>query len=90
MDSLTLRHLTCTVISCRTFSGLQARSRQITRVLDVGCGNGFTVSRFLDFGCQVVGIDLSESGVDVARKAFPNARFEVVAADEKNSEPAWN
>jgi 2-polyprenyl-3-methyl-5-hydroxy-6-metoxy-1,4-benzoquinol methylase len=30
-----------------------------TRVLDVGCGNGFTCSEFLRRGCQVVGIDLS-------------------------------
>jgi 2-polyprenyl-3-methyl-5-hydroxy-6-metoxy-1,4-benzoquinol methylase len=33
------------------------------RVLDVGCGNGFTVGEFLRRGCDAVGIDLSESGI---------------------------
>jgi 2-polyprenyl-3-methyl-5-hydroxy-6-metoxy-1,4-benzoquinol methylase len=33
------------------------------RVLDVGCGNGFTAGQFLAKGCDVVGIDLSESGI---------------------------
>jgi 2-polyprenyl-6-hydroxyphenyl methylase/3-demethylubiquinone-9 3-methyltransferase len=53
------------------------------RVLDVGCGNGFTCGEFLKLGCIVVGIDLSESGIAVARKAFPTGRFEVLPADSK-------
>jgi 2-polyprenyl-3-methyl-5-hydroxy-6-metoxy-1,4-benzoquinol methylase len=52
------------------------------RVLDVGCGNGFTAGEFLKRGCKVVGVDLSESGVSLARKTYPAARFEVTAADE--------
>ena len=51
------------------------------RVLDVGCGNGFTAGQFLDKGCEVVGIDLSESGIALARKAYPRGRFEVMPAD---------
>lgn len=54
-----------------------------TRVLDVGCGNGFTAGEFLKRGCQVVGLDLSESGIDLARRTYPAARFEVLAADER-------
>ena len=51
------------------------------RVLDVGCGNGFTAAQFLDKGCEVVGIDLSESGIALARQTYPAGRFEVMAAD---------
>ena len=29
------------------------------RVLDVGCGNGFTCGEFLRRHCEVVGVDLS-------------------------------
>ena len=50
------------------------------RVLDVGCGNGFTVGEFLKRGCSVVGLDLSESGIKLARQTYPGARFEVLAA----------
>ena len=51
------------------------------RVLDVGCGNGFTAGQFLAKGCKVVGIDLSESGIALARKTYPAGRFEVMPAD---------
>jgi len=54
-----------------------------TRVLDVGCGNGYIVGWLLRHGCKVVGIDLSESGVQVARKNYPQGRFEVLAADQQ-------
>ena len=52
------------------------------RVLDVGCGNGFTCGEFLRQGCAVVGIDLSEQGIAVARENYPNGRFEILGADE--------
>lgn len=52
------------------------------RVLDVGCGNGFTCGEFLKLGCTVVGIDLSEQGVALARESHPQGRFEVFAADD--------
>lgn len=55
--------------------------RPSVRVLDVGCGNGATAGYFLERGCDVTGIDLSESGIAVARQAYPKARFEVLAAD---------
>lgn len=53
-----------------------------TRVLDVGCGNGFTCGEFLKRGCEVTGIDLSEQGVSLARKNYSKARFEVLPADD--------
>ena len=51
------------------------------RVLDVGCGNGFTAGQFLGRRCTVVGIDLSESGIAIARQTYPAGRFEVLPAD---------
>ena len=52
------------------------------RVLDIGCGNGATAGMFLERGCDVVGIDLSETGVQLARQAHPRGRFEVLPADD--------
>jgi 2-polyprenyl-3-methyl-5-hydroxy-6-metoxy-1,4-benzoquinol methylase len=52
------------------------------RVLDVGCGNGAMAGEFLSAGCQVTGIDLSEQGVEISRRAYPAGRFETMPADE--------
>lgn len=57
-----------------------------TRVLDVGCGNGFICGEFLRRGCPTVGIDLSRQGIEIARKTYPGARFEVLAADDNMME----
>jgi 2-polyprenyl-3-methyl-5-hydroxy-6-metoxy-1,4-benzoquinol methylase len=59
-----------------------ARLRPNVRVLDVGCGNGYTAGQFAAQGCNVTGIDLSETGLSVARAAYPNVRFECLAADD--------
>lgn len=53
------------------------------RVLDVGCGNGYIAGCLLDLGCTVVGIDLSEQGISIARDNYPQARFEVLPADHE-------
>jgi 2-polyprenyl-3-methyl-5-hydroxy-6-metoxy-1,4-benzoquinol methylase len=53
------------------------------RVLDVGCGNGFACGEFLKRGCQVVGVDLSRSGIEIARRTYRGGRFEVLGADDK-------
>jgi 2-polyprenyl-6-hydroxyphenyl methylase/3-demethylubiquinone-9 3-methyltransferase len=52
-----------------------------SRILDVGCGNGFTCGEFLKLGHKVVGLDLSEQGIAVARRTYPAGRFELLAAD---------
>ncbi|MCE9520403.1 MAG: class I SAM-dependent methyltransferase [Verrucomicrobia bacterium] len=54
-----------------------------TRVLDVGCGNGYTCGEFIKRGCQVTGIDLSEQGVSIARHTYPEGRFELFGADDQ-------
>lgn len=52
-----------------------------TRVLDVGCGNGFLCGEFIKRGCKVVGTDLSRQGIELARKNYPAGRFELLGAD---------
>lgn len=56
------------------------------RVLDVGCGNGYTLGLLLEKGCCVTGVDVSETGIEVARRTHPDGRFEVAAADERLAE----
>ena len=50
------------------------------RVLDVGSATG-AIAHFLStLGCETVGVDLSERGVERARERFPGSRFEVADA----------
>jgi len=54
-------------------------------ILDAGCGNGFIAGQLADMGHQVTAIDLSEDGIDIAKKKYPNVRFEVHSVyDELN------
>ena len=50
------------------------------RVLDVGSAAGAIAHHLSTFGCEVVGVDLSETGVARARARYPNLRFEVADA----------
>jgi 2-polyprenyl-3-methyl-5-hydroxy-6-metoxy-1,4-benzoquinol methylase len=59
---------------------LAAPVRAGMRVLDVGCGNGYMAGKFLASGCKVVGVDVSQEGIAVARKTYPGARFEELEA----------
>jgi 2-polyprenyl-3-methyl-5-hydroxy-6-metoxy-1,4-benzoquinol methylase len=53
------------------------------RMLDVGCGNGYLAGQMMQRGWSVVGVDLSEQGIQIARKQYPKGRFEVYAADDQ-------
>jgi 2-polyprenyl-3-methyl-5-hydroxy-6-metoxy-1,4-benzoquinol methylase len=46
-----------------------------SRALDYGCGNGWFTGWLGRQGFEAVGVDPSESGVDIARAANPNAQF---------------
>lgn len=47
-----------------------------SKVLDLGCGAGIPVSKFLaDNSCKVVGIDFSDGMLKLARKNVTSARF---------------
>jgi 2-polyprenyl-6-hydroxyphenyl methylase/3-demethylubiquinone-9 3-methyltransferase len=53
-----------------------------TRVLDIGCGTGVLCGAFQRQGCRAVGVDLSESGVALARQHFPECRFELLGVND--------
>lgn len=40
------------------------------RVLDVGCGNGYVLSRYARHGAEVCGIDLTETALNLSRRRF--------------------
>src|SRR5215471_10693596 len=46
-----------------------------TRLLDVACGPGYVAGAALDRGAQVVGLDVAEGMVALARERFPAAEF---------------
>ncbi len=55
-----------------------------TRILDVGCGNGAIAGSLRhQFGCRIVGIDMSRDGIAIARETYPDCRWEVLGADDK-------
>jgi ubiquinone/menaquinone biosynthesis C-methylase UbiE len=45
-----------------------ARPREGMKVLEVGCGTGTNLELFADAGCEVAGVDLSPSMIDLAKK----------------------
>jgi 2-polyprenyl-3-methyl-5-hydroxy-6-metoxy-1,4-benzoquinol methylase len=65
-------------------SAVKDRLQGEVRILDVGCGNG-VISRHLGrFGFNVLGIDISDQTITMARErnTLPNVRFEVLSAEE--------
>ncbi len=55
------------------------------RVLDVGCGPGRHSYRLAELGMNVLGVDISQTFVDIATKAAPSsARFERMDARTMN------
>lgn len=45
------------------------------RVLDYGCGGGIFSKRFVEAGCQVVGMDIAEEPLELARSRVPHGKF---------------
>jgi len=46
-------------------------------VLEVGCGTGRVTAYLRDLGLDVSGVDLSPGMIEVARRAYPELRFEI-------------
>ena len=40
------------------------------KVLDVGCGNGYVLSKFAQEGAEVFGVDITEAAIDLCEKRF--------------------
>jgi 2-polyprenyl-3-methyl-5-hydroxy-6-metoxy-1,4-benzoquinol methylase len=53
------------------------------RVLDIGCGNGSLTGRLAGCGYEMVGVDLSQGGITLARETHPSCRFEVISISER-------
>lgn len=54
------------------------------RLLDLGCGTGWTSEFFARVGYTVVGVDISQKAIDTARKHYknlPNVTFELADFD---------
>lgn len=49
--------------------------RDVERICDLGCGNGYITGRLAARGYDVVGIDASESGTRIASESYPQTRF---------------
>ena len=47
------------------------------KILDLGCGNGCYTDHFRKIGGDPVGVDGSETMIDIARKRYPECSFQV-------------
>ncbi len=50
------------------------------KVLDLGCGNGRLLQIFKEIDIDYTGVDSSEKLVEIAKKLYPNAKFQVADA----------
>ena len=50
-------------------------SHSAQKVLDLGCGNGSLTGLIAGHGFEVVGMDRSDSGLELAQRNFPSSRF---------------
>lgn len=62
--------------NCKELEDFCSKLPANAKVLDVGCGTGIPIARYLiDRGFKVVGIDLSKEMLSVARRNVPDATF---------------
>ncbi|HEY9810725.1 MAG TPA: class I SAM-dependent methyltransferase [Halomicronema sp.] len=59
----------------KMLSNLTISNHQKPFILDIGCGNGSLSNLIAQQGYQVVGIDESKQGINIARQSFPNCQF---------------
>lgn len=52
----------------------------LLNILDAGCGNGFIAAQLAALDHQVIGIDASPDGIELASKAYPQIQWEVASA----------
>lgn len=50
-------------------------SNRALQILDAGCGNGYMANELAKSGHEVVGIDIAEDGISIAKKQYPNVKF---------------
>ncbi len=54
---------------------LSSQSPPSRRAFDLGCGNGSTTNLLSELGFDATGVDPSESGINIARQAYPHCKF---------------
>jgi len=56
------------------------------RVLEVGCGNAYTLGKYAEYGAEAYGLDISEAAVEISRQRFEhqglNGDFKAGNAEE--------
>lgn len=60
--------------------------RPKSRILDIGCGTGFSVGWFIENGMEAEGIDLSSSMIKIAKRNYPQTFFQL--ADMRTFKPS--
>jgi 2-polyprenyl-3-methyl-5-hydroxy-6-metoxy-1,4-benzoquinol methylase len=59
----------------RVFVERVNKLKNVRSICDLGCGNGHISGRLAALGYDVTGVDASESGIRIARRAYPRANF---------------
>lgn len=80
-NQLARKNLPCRFIfeDWKHLERLANRLKPNSKILDVGCGNGIPIDKFLiDKGFDVTGIDISEEQITLAKKNFPKGKFFVM------------
>jgi SAM-dependent methyltransferase len=67
---------------------VRARVRPPGLVIDLGCGSGITAAALLEAGFDVLGVDVSEDLLRIARERAPTARFVHASLDDFELPPA--
>lgn len=57
------------------FVSLVQRLKGVESICDLGCGNGHLTGRLAALGYRVTGVDASASGIQIARRAYPQVEF---------------
>jgi len=61
----------------KEFGSLAGYAENGDKILDLGCGNGRFVELFKNKGVKYIGIDVSEKLIEIARKKYPEEKFQV-------------
>lgn len=67
------------------FVELVKKLEGVRSICDLGCGNGHITGRLAKLGYQVTGVDASASGIQIARRAYPNVNFVEALIDRELS-----